>query len=187
MSAAQAAWASIRVQRRTRTARWVQVMRDARRAAAGKHAYAVAGAEELVGALDHRQVLAGVHEHGHLDAHLFVGRALDVRPDDAAQHRAGDGADHLARATAHIAARDHADRRAARGAHAGLATVEAYFADRLDDAEVDRLCAAHFIGAVILGARRVGARAQQERATRDCPGVPSHSLLLLQSVSPKAD
>src|SRR6476661_4528980 len=187
MNAARPAWASIRVQRRTRTARWVPLMRDARRAASRKHAHAVARAEHLVRSLDDGEVLAGVEKHGHLDAHLLVGGALDVRADNAAQHRAGNRAYDLAAAAAHIAAGHHPDGRAARGADPALAAVQAHVANRFDHAEAHRLLAANLVRSVVVAALRIGARAKHQRACGDRPDVPCHSLLLLQSVSPKAD
>src|SRR5258706_440215 len=86
----------MRAQRMQRSARPASLMRDPRRAAPGKDAHAVAGAERLVGFLHDGDVLAGVEQHRHLEPAALVGGFLDVLPDDASHDRAADGARDLA-------------------------------------------------------------------------------------------
>src|SRR6476659_5229628 len=128
-------------------------MRDARGAAPGQDADAIAGAECLVGFLHHREVASRVEQHRHLDARALVGRALDLVAQDAADDGAADGPGHLAAAAAHVAAGHHAKRRAAGAAHARARTAEAHLAHRLDHAEAHRLLAA-LVVAIVAAARR---------------------------------
>src|SRR5438132_4675833 len=162
MSAAAAACATMRVQRSARTGRLERLMRDARRAAPGQDAHAIARAEVLVALLHHGDVLARVEQHGHFHAAALVGGFLEVLPDDAAEDRAADGAGDLAAAAAGMAARHPAQHRAARRAHAGLARIDLHLAHRLDHAEAHRLLAAHFVAAVVRGAGVIGAAAEDE-------------------------
>src|SRR5204862_841674 len=123
MNAASAAWAAMRVQRAARAGRPAKLMRDARRAAPGQNAHAIARAKSFVGFLHHGDVLAGVEVPGDLDALALVGGGLDVLAEDAAEDRAADRARDLAAAAANVAARDAAEHGAARGPDAGLARV----------------------------------------------------------------
>src|ERR1700682_1725849 len=163
-------WAAMRAQRAKRSGRavfgWTRLVRDACRAASRQDAHAVAAAEILVGFLHHRDVLAGIEQHGQLDAGALVGASLDALADDAAQDRAADGARHLPAAAAYIAARDAAEHRAAGSADARLVRVHAHGADRIDHPETHPLLTARLIAAIVARAVVVSASAEHERARR---------------------
>src|SRR5258708_19597186 len=86
----------MRAQRMQRSARPASLMRDPRRAAPGKDAHAVAGAERLVGFLHDGDVLAGVEQHRHLQPAALVGGFLDVLPYHPSQDPPAPGAPDLA-------------------------------------------------------------------------------------------
>src|SRR5205809_6564297 len=138
--------------------RAVRLMRDARGAAPGEDAHPVAGLEHLIGRLHHREVAPGIQHHRQFDAGALVHVLLDVVSDDAAQDRAGDGAHDLAAAAAYVAARDHADGRAARRADTRI-RADAYRAYRLHDSEAHRLLTGHLVGLVVAASGGICARA----------------------------